>query len=393
MRISELREKEALDGIVRQTLEAGWSEQYRVDFRVGDSAKPGAQPWRVQSILSAYCVPSVRSRPRRFLRDSFRFTQVRHRLLPQLIFGSLLASRLGLLLFGGKSFWVSPPLANAKELLVIPGNRRVCVFDFQNDRLRVFRKIGFESSSISAEVNIRSRGIPGPFLKIAIFDPDYQWYEEPLISGFNLARCPPWKDHSKFKAEAVEKLSGWLEGTTEERNREEYMGRLQCCIEVKTGEFQRKFGKGLNFSGWVEELAKLACADQPNTIRVAQTHGDFQEGNVIVDPVDERVYLVDWEFTATRSVWYDGLVAELGARSPKGLSRRVKIFLSQGGSSSYERILPAAEDRRAAIAVFFLEEWLRILEENLSGPLTNPSLGFGELIGELADVNQAILEK
>ena len=109
MRVDEIRAREALDQILAETLTAAWSEQYD-ELQVTTTARRGAQRWLLQPLLSALYTRHIGPSARRFIADSFRFTTVRHRVLPQLILGTALASRPGLWATGTPTLWADPAI-------------------------------------------------------------------------------------------------------------------------------------------------------------------------------------------------------------------------------------------------------------------------------------------
>ena len=64
-------------------------------------------------------------------------------------------------------------------------------------------------------------------------------------------------------------------------------------------------------------------------IELVQSHGDFQPANILVDNIDQQLYLIDWEYTAKRSVHYDALVFASQCRFPQELSERVRSILNE----------------------------------------------------------------
>jgi len=75
---------------------------------------------------------------------------------------------------------------------------------------------------------------------------------------------------------------------------------------------------------WVENVMTLTEHVQHilptvgGQILTALTHGDFQPGNILVD--GDRVWLIDWEYSARRQVGYDALVYALCSRFPSPLT-------------------------------------------------------------------------
>src|SRR5690554_7603738 len=129
MRISEMRKREPFDRILVETLTRGWSEQFNRHTEVKPFCDTDeGQHWSYHPLLSAFVVPEVNRTVRQFLKNSFRYTPVRHRVIPQWVLGTVLGSRIGLQLARQPGFTLSEPFADAASMAVVPGNQRVRIF-------------------------------------------------------------------------------------------------------------------------------------------------------------------------------------------------------------------------------------------------------------------------
>ena len=136
---------------------------------------------------------------------------------------------------------------------------------------------------------------------------------------------------------------------------------------------------------WPQALLQSAATS--STLELAQSHGDFQPGNIHVARSGRRVFLHDWENSDLRERHYDLLTYGLEARYPRGLAGRLMRFV-QGGACRLQRsLLPTmtTEDRRrSAVALFLLEDLERAASEATSSPYKAPPHGFRLLCAELA---------
>lgn len=397
MRIAQMEAREPYLETLYATLTAGWSEQFGhvVTVDAPGSGTPTAtavvQQWHLQPLLSSYITERPTAAVRRFLGDSFRFTPHRERAIPQWFAATTLTTGLGLLVGTRPGFVVTPELPNARDMLVVPGNQRIRVFDFASGRTRVFLKTGFSAASMLREINVRSGA--GPFLPVLANATDGTWLEEPLIDAWSLPRCPPWVNDARALNDAVRQLEGWLLQTAEVVTPSDWADERLGSIESLLDELDARFpdpGRSLR-----ERCATIAReARQMKALLVAQTHGDFQPGNIIVerakDRGERRVWLIDWEHSRRRSIDYDRLTLGLGTRNAPRLAPLWERFLacnaSKGGPRSLQGKLEtplgtsatapeSADERRARLAMFVLEDIEFYLQESLSGPYTQPSDG------------------
>ncbi len=124
-----------------------------------------------------------------------------------------------------------------------------------------------------------------------------------------------------------------------------------------------------------ESPASVASA--PRTITLAQSHGDFQPGNILVERATDRVLIVDWEYSEQRSYGYDFWVYDLAMRSPAGLADRVRRHQGDGWAAS----------------LALLEDLIRLLQEGTSGHYVAPSLAYRQMAAELPNVVGILTQK
>ncbi len=390
MRLDELRAREDIDALVRETLQTGWSAQYGRDVRITTNARADGQRWLVHPLLSAFYVPQVSRQTRRWLADSFRYTPIRRRAVPQFVLGTAMASRAGLRAGGHSAFWVTPHVPCADDILVVPGNQRLRLLDFRNTKSRVLLKNGANDHAIRNEVRIRGGDHTGPFPLLTAIDPGFTWYEEPLIEGFTLPRCPPWHSKDRYTKAALQAIARWHEATSSDVRTADYVRELCERVGTRATDFRERFSTVDPPHDWGQRLA--AIADAESVAELALTHGDFQPGNVLIDTAQDRALVIDWEYSAERSRDYDAFVWGLRARAGRGLATRIARYVRSGDLSLAGALEPqwsSSARRRSAIALFLLEELDRLLMECLSGRCHSPSASYAIFAKELSDWLQA----
>jgi len=359
MRINELRAREDFDRILYETLEASLGDFCGRDIgKISEvSASPGGQVWRAHNLLSAYCTDELVRAGRRFLADQLRFTPVAWRAPAQWVLGTALASRMGLRVAGVPGFQLSHAIPDSGRYLIIPGNRRIRLFDFQRGVTRTVAKAGFDADSIEREVMVRAHKAAGPFPSIDRVDPDGRWFDERILVGYALPRCPPWRGRQRWERRAKQQLASWLDASAGAASFDDYLSELLKRIDdrslsLDTGSFIP--------ANAVSRLASGARSGlQGRELAVALTHGDFQPGNIFVDTAAGQAVLVDWEFAAQRQRAFDGFVYELKSRFPAGLADRVTAYVRVGPPAGASLLLPSATargTRESFAALFLLEE-------------------------------------
>lgn len=386
MVIDEILQREAFTTAICRSLELGWSTQFGIPFSVvAPESGSSGQVWKLQRMLSVFHTGPPSRHSRKFSADLVRHTTARRRREAQWILGSVRSTRLGFCLLGTPSFVVEPKVPNGPRLLVLPGNRRHRTIDFDSGLTRVMLKAGFCNSAIEKEVAVRSqRG--GPF--VPILSHGSGWFEEPIFPGRPLNRWSDLRLRVQWRERAWEQLASWLSRTEKEVKVSGYVGGLLERIERGTSQLAEVF-QVVRFQDFRVIAAQLAAtASSLDAVTLAASHGDFQEGNVLVDPVGRRLSLSDWEYSEYRAREFDFLVYALRLRHPPGVARRVDAF-AISGELPHGMVLPYAdvagsERRRAHLALVLLEEIVRLIEDALSGPFVRPPAAVLTMLSELA---------
>ena len=376
MRVAEMKEREDFDSVLRSTLTRGWSDQLGESVEVaGEGTLHVDQEFRYHRFLGAYYTPYLGSRGRKFLRDSIRFTPQRSRLLAQWLATEVFGNSVGLKVLGQPGFWLVPGPVRTRQWVIVPGNQRIRVFDFSTMTTRVFLKEGFDAGSMKREITLRSSGKDGPYQSITSFCPEGTFLEEPILDGWDMNRIPPWLNRSRLQQLTRKRLLRWLERTQETTEREAYVQRLQSDMVQHTADVRQRYGLGLpSMEAWISSLVH-ATEVLPQTLITAQTHGDFQWGNVFVSRQGQSVNLIDWEHSERRSFYFDFYTETLGARQ---FSRGSLLFTERLARYLRGDSLNSPVDgigggkRRGLLAVFLLETLRFILMEAVSGPYSAP---------------------
>lgn len=351
MRIAEMREREDFGGVLAKTLEQAWSRTTGTPTTVTLEARGVGQRWAVQPLLSAYYTHRLGLPGRRFLRDSFRISPSLVRLGPQFILGTALATRTGLALTSSHGFRVTPAIAGDEDKVVMPGNRRLRIFDFARGECLVVTKAGFDTQAMAREIAARSGGPGGPFAPIAAHATDQSWFTEAILEGYALPRCPPWFDREGLARLAKSRLAAWSRQSSERVDAGAYAASLAKAIRVALVEVGAGAAVERSLGALVESARTLG------ELAVANTHGDFQPGNIMVTAGGMDVTIIDWEHAARRASFYDAVVFDARARAGAGLAARLLATMARSNG-------PLPEPRRAALAMFALEDLRFVMEES-----------------------------
>lgn len=390
MRIAEMKSREDFQGILVRTLERGLSIQRQTTVKIEPLGTAAAgQVFYQQDLLNGIFAANPSTAVRRFLADGFKYTPRRRRKIPQYILATALCTRLGLRLSSTAVFSINPAEDCPEDLLICPGNQRVRLFNFRSGRTRVLLKDGFSARTMLTEIHVRAAG-EGPFLGLTDWDHSGEglWFEEDIIDGFCLPRCPPWAAATAHEATAVRDLQLWLHERRSTVPATDYCAELSQRLEQAWHEVERLYPDVvLPGRGWHRRL--LGQAMSLGQVVVSQSHGDFQPGNIMVDTEHRRVLLIDWEHSATRSMDYDLLVFGLHTRQSSGLADRLLALLSgaelpQGvGTGALDLVRRRDEELRPRVALMLAEDLLWYLCESTAGAYRTLPEGLRRFTGEL----------
>ena len=263
---------------------------------------------------------------------------------------------------------VSPPLENADALVILGGNHRLRVVDGPARVCHVIAKAGSDPAFLRAELALRRAAPDLPIPRLLSVAPTEEWFTEELIPGTPLNRVPGAADRARAFAAARAALGRLVARTLRSVGVKGYVDAL--VRDVEEAAAAPLFATQCATLG--RTLATLARVIErrpgPSTVETAETHGDFQPGNVLV--ARDGVWLIDWEYTGRRQAGFDLLTHGLAARFPVGLAARVHDAASGGLGRTMDGWpgvdWSTADARRRTLALFLLEELVVRVRENAS---------------------------
>jgi hypothetical protein len=388
----EIAEQEDFESVLAATLSKGWADQYGERFEInGDRGARRGQEWFLQPTFTTLYTSDVSRAARSFMVARFKYTPVTARAPFQWMLGTALGSRLGLSLRRRRLLSVHPPVPGAANVLIVPGSRRVRTFDLTAGLSRSFLKAGYPVGAIANEVAVRGSEAKGPFFPVIGVGGDHTWFEEPIVDGFPLPRCPPWWPRERYASLALQALDEWLSRGVKEVAARVRAEELVAQIAARRQGLLRRFPDvPLPKASLLESLA--LGAEWLGDIELAQSHGDLQPGNIHVGRRPRRVYLIDWEHTDRRFRSYDFLTFGLRARYPKGLGVRILRFITEQPTELAFEYLPriSQQERAAMVALFLLEELNRSVADAARTPYRTLPYGFRQVCREITSIEEEL---
>ena len=261
---------------------------------------------------------------------------------------------------------VNPWLSDLNGLCIIPGNHSIRIVDLESLSCRVVLKEGFSAQFIKNEIYLREKYKFLPIPKLLNVDSEDLWYEEVQVSALPLNRIDDQSVKDKVLLDAQASLFSLYGKTLVKVNLGGYKQSLyESCDDLITrlpsiyAQDDKDRIKDILIL-LIEGLNKLNECD----IELVQSHGDFQPANILVDNADQQLYLIDWEYAAKRSVYFDALVFATQCRSPQGLAVRVRAILNETDISWNWCIKNASTKlSNLALIIFLIEDLMVRLSE------------------------------
>jgi len=290
---------------------------------------------------------------------------------------------------------VSPGLERARELLILGGNHHLRLLDAGRGRAYVIKKSNAPRQFVENEIALRQRAVVQdlPIPELHEIGQDLAWYCEEYVEGTPTNRLPRRDLARRAFSEAVRFLSMLSRRTARQHGLAAYVDHLtgEIAASMELGDVLTATQRGIA-NDCVARLSEIAIHG-PNAVGgfldVSQTHGDFQPGNVLCD--NDRIWLIDWEFTAERQAGYDALVHHLEARTPTGLAQRIANGLHEwdvkhpGIGEWLGEAWLNRDRRRVLISVFLLEELSLQVQQNSGTMLTCTGEGLSQLLAEVTE--------
>jgi len=275
--------------------------------------------------------------------------------------------------FSSKCISIEPKIKDENSLLIFPGNKKIKIFNFKENYVDNIIKESFVDHCFLKELDFRLNNTKYDFV-LSVERHSNRWYREKIIDGVSLPRISDKNKHKLFK-ENVNKLLDLLQKDTEkEIEMGEYINTLVSRIKEESHKLEDKSEK-FNFERKLEKFVMFLVdmiANKKDIILLSLSHGDMQEGNVIIRRVDDKIFIVDWETWGERCVWYDKLMFNYNLRNIYKFINNLKKYLS-----NYKDIICEGRDgvstadlnqRKVIVIIFILEDLLWQIEESNNFP-------------------------
>ena len=205
----------------------------------------------------------------------------------------------------------------SNDCLIYPCNKKIRIFDFKNNTVRVIPKATFPDVDIRKEIAFRTQN-KAEFIP-EILSCTENDYCERIIDGYPLARE---KEKFDFYKEQTYKIwREYISSSVFTINAKEYAEKLHKKFDDLLGQtFEKKDFDKEKVVVIENKLFELISTFNEE-IEVGLSHGDLQPGNIWIENNTNKIYIIDWEAYDERSLSYDYAVLNNQIRKDDGLSK------------------------------------------------------------------------
>jgi len=389
VKIQQLLQREPFGDILEKTLSKFLSYQFGREYRViwrrrepfssrRCRVAASGETWYCNPYLNAIFSARADAAVLRAIRKEYIRTPFGYRRYPQWVYVNVATHPITAPFFATYVLEIRPPLPGRNSTLILGGNNRIRLIDLDKQRTWDILKFGFDPAPMIAELKVRRSPGHWPFPALRATAEDGTWYESDYIPAISLNRLNREQDRTRLLASALRMLGQWLDQTSTMSTTMSYACRLVEEIhELSRRGVLFSIGDQEMIQEWLAAAVEILSAvdgDEELAVELAWGHGDFQDGNILVD-AGSRVWIVDWEHARQRQLPYDYLVFSLRSRFPDGLADRIQTALHSGEyilqslPVVHPHVLPLLMDskrRWATLALFLLEDLLWNLQENVN---------------------------
>lgn len=282
----------------------------------------------------------------------------------------------------------------SERWVFLPGNHSIRVIDLEKNHCFVFIKSGFNKNFFKSNTKIRleNRWLKAP----KVIQTKTSWYQEERVTGLSLNRQSSKVLKNMTIIAAQSELLKLYKKTTVQVLIKDYVPKLiQKILSMLNNSYDDLSEKNKKVVINFVNMAKFILINYFSAVKIdlATTHGDFQPANILCSKVD--FWIIDWENSNQRSIFYDALVFNLDCRSPLGLSKRLNTRLNElTNMNDYLKWTGQSLDNGKIYYfwIFFLEDLIFRMDEIPIEHVINKSQFLSVFLTELSKIN-TILSK
>ena len=338
MKISLLKEREDFYKIFVCTIEKYLSNKLAKKVVIEKFNHRGAIKFNVNEELNIIYPQSIKRKELNSLVQEFTWNKNWIKRLLQKAYAYVAIRFPFELILSRETLYFEGAAIEIRNCVFIPGNHSIRIIDVFQNTSTVIAKDGFNAEFLfkDAELRLAYSTLNVPY--VLSLNKERRSYVEERISGLPLNRLASELTKANVLQKTQSDLASLYQASLAQIDGFTYVQKLSKDILRSTQDFLKseELPTGHTINTLVKTLLKLLYSFDINVINICETHGDFQPANILCNA--DKFWIIDWEYSKPRSIFYDALTFDLEARFDSGLSRRLNL-LSRGlnsGESYYE---------------------------------------------------------
>jgi hypothetical protein len=219
---------------------------------------------------------------------------------------------------------IKPGISDSKKKIFIGGNTKIRLIDIEKKIVYAILKDGYDNCYIKNDLDVRTKNSYLQAPKIFKISGKYDWYCEEYIFGVSPDRINS-EIGEKYIENAISNLHKMYCDTMQIISRDIYIESLIHSINNNLDHFHTLPDNVIDeINRCVGQLSMKLYKSIPSKISLCQNHGDLQLGNIICN--DDKVWIIDWEFTRVRQYGFDYFVMIFRVRAKGLLPKLIKLY-------------------------------------------------------------------
>jgi len=400
MKVSLLIKREPFDKIFEETLASFLNDHFNIVYKIkwhkggGNTYNKNSQIWYCNPVINSIFVKGANYKIFGSIIGEYYYNPFKPwRNLFQKGFFNLSISKYFASYLTNNFIEISPAINNAKNILIIGGNNKIRLIDYNNKLVYVILKAGFDSKYLKREIFIKDKYKYMPTPQYQSFHHHHTWYSEEYICGIGIDRIKEKKRRTVLK-EVIYFMNRMIKESIIELSLSEYCNKLNSRIDKNLKKISLLSLETKNEILSVIKQLNSLFVDYNKKIYLCQSHGDFQEGNIIYD--GKKVWIIDWEYTRTRQISYDLLVLLLKPRNIINYHTRFIDFKNNIRSKEQKWIINQWYNKKSNnigdtdLLLFIIEELDFFIEQNNNNKFTRSYPDENIFIGHIKNLVEHI---
>ena len=382
MKISVLLKREPFDKIFETTLSSFLKDYFKKSYTVSWSNKKSdsnklkySQKWLCNPLLNSIFVKGVSQSVFDSINGEYKINPMKPwRSIFQRIYLLLSQNRITAPIFSNYEIYISPPLDDSNNKLIIGGNTKLRIIDVSESKVYVILKEGFDKRYIDREIYVRENFKYLDIPKIHNIGNNSIWYSEDYVTGLS-----PNRLDSDLGNKSLNKVINGIHKMLIENKVSQPLSKYLYLLK-------NRVLSGLKSTNYLNQQDRLYVTEvfkkilneldkySNNIITTSYCHGDFHQGNILCD--GNKNWILDWENSGYKQIGYDLLILLLQSRIADGFYYRFSKLLKNKFDSIEIDIINKwpdinwknKESKKIYLLLFLLEEFDFYITEN-SNPL------------------------